>query len=73
MESNMPDYGFGRCDGHHEMVDFRLRAPDFSPESIKVRRKAEQPPRNGRRAAKKAPGVCRGFKVNGRKKHHLEG
>src|SRR5262249_54559866 len=21
----MPDYGFGRCDGHHEMVDFRLR------------------------------------------------
>jgi hypothetical protein len=25
MESDMPDYGFGRCDGHHEMVDFRLR------------------------------------------------
>ena len=21
----MPDYGFGRCDGHHETVDFRLR------------------------------------------------
>jgi hypothetical protein len=21
----MPDYDFGRCDGHHEMVDFRLR------------------------------------------------
>jgi hypothetical protein len=21
----MPDYRFGRCDGHHEMVDFRLR------------------------------------------------
>jgi hypothetical protein len=21
----MPDYGFGRCDGHHEMVDLRLR------------------------------------------------
>jgi hypothetical protein len=20
----MPDYGFGRCDGHHEMFDFRL-------------------------------------------------
>jgi hypothetical protein len=20
----MPDYGFGRCDGHHEMIDFRL-------------------------------------------------
>jgi ATP-dependent DNA ligase len=24
MESGMPDCGFGRCDGHHEMVDFRL-------------------------------------------------
>jgi len=24
----MPDYGFGRCDGHHEMVDFRLRKND---------------------------------------------
>jgi len=21
----MPGSGFGRCDGHHEMVDFRLR------------------------------------------------
>jgi hypothetical protein len=21
----LPDYGFGRCDGHHETVDFRLR------------------------------------------------
>jgi hypothetical protein len=21
----MPDYGFGRCDGHHEMVDFSRR------------------------------------------------
>jgi hypothetical protein len=21
----MPDPGFGRCDGHHEMVDLRLR------------------------------------------------
>jgi hypothetical protein len=20
----MADFGFGRCDGHHEMVDFRL-------------------------------------------------
>jgi hypothetical protein len=20
----MPDHGFGRCDGHHKMVDFRL-------------------------------------------------
>jgi hypothetical protein len=25
MESGMPDCGFGRCDGHHETVDFRLR------------------------------------------------
>jgi hypothetical protein len=24
MESDMPDYGFGRCDGHHKMIDFRL-------------------------------------------------
>jgi hypothetical protein len=24
MESGMPDYGFGRCDGHHKMIDFRL-------------------------------------------------
>src|SRR5262245_51155668 len=23
--NSMPDYGFGRCDGHHEMVDLRLR------------------------------------------------
>jgi hypothetical protein len=21
----MPDFGFGRCDGHHEMVDLGLR------------------------------------------------
>jgi hypothetical protein len=25
MGRGMPGYGFGRCDGHHEMVDFRLR------------------------------------------------
>ena len=25
MGSDMPDFGFGRCDGHHETVDFRLR------------------------------------------------
>jgi len=25
MESNMPDCGFGRCDGHHKMIDFRLK------------------------------------------------
>jgi hypothetical protein len=24
MGSNMPDYGFGRCDDHHEMDDFAL-------------------------------------------------
>jgi hypothetical protein len=23
--NSVPDYGFGRCDGHHEMVDLRLR------------------------------------------------
>jgi hypothetical protein len=21
----MPDYGFGRCDGDHKMIDFRLK------------------------------------------------
>jgi ATP-dependent DNA ligase len=25
MGRGMPDYGVGRCDGHHEMIDFRLR------------------------------------------------
>jgi hypothetical protein len=25
MDRVMPDYGFGRCDGHHEMDDFRLK------------------------------------------------
>jgi hypothetical protein len=25
MGSSAPDYGFGRYDGHHEMVDFRLK------------------------------------------------
>jgi len=25
MGSDMSDYGFGRCDGHHKTVDFRLR------------------------------------------------
>jgi hypothetical protein len=24
MESGVPDCGFGRCDGHHKMIDFRL-------------------------------------------------
>jgi hypothetical protein len=24
MEDGMPDCGFGRCDGHHKMIDFRL-------------------------------------------------
>src|SRR5262249_33343509 len=27
MGRGMPDYGFGRCDGHHEMVDLRLTNP----------------------------------------------
>jgi hypothetical protein len=31
MESGMPDYGFGHCDGHHEMVDFMLRKKDPAP------------------------------------------
>jgi hypothetical protein len=31
----MPDYGFGRCDGHHELVDFRLKGRhDFSPAAL---------------------------------------
>src|SRR5262245_17660808 len=25
LQVSMPDYGLDRCDGHHEMVDFRLR------------------------------------------------
>jgi hypothetical protein len=25
MGSDMLDYGFGRCDGHHKTFDFRLR------------------------------------------------
>jgi hypothetical protein len=25
MGNGMPDYRLGRCDGHHETVDFRLR------------------------------------------------
>src|SRR5262249_33011736 len=24
---SMPDHRLGRCDGHHEMIDFRLRIP----------------------------------------------
>src|SRR5262245_50155779 len=28
--SNMPDHGFGRCDRHHKMVDFRLRKGPWS-------------------------------------------
>jgi hypothetical protein len=27
---NMPDHGFGRCDGHHEMVDFRAVVPPLA-------------------------------------------
>ena len=25
MGCGMPDYGFGRCDGHHKTIDFRLK------------------------------------------------
>src|SRR5262249_11713362 len=33
MESGMPDCGFGRCDGHHEMIDFRLEKAAACPAS----------------------------------------
>src|SRR5262249_18022926 len=29
MESGILDYDFGRCDGHHEMVDLRLRKKEL--------------------------------------------
>ena len=41
----MPDYGLDRCDGHHEMVDFRLR-------KIGARRYQDN---------KESPGIRRGF------------
>src|SRR5262245_4878852 len=39
MLSGMPDRGFGRCDGHHKMIDFRLE------------KKATERPRRGFRFA----------------------
>jgi hypothetical protein len=33
MESGILDYDFGRCDGHHEMVDLRLRKKSSVPAS----------------------------------------
>jgi hypothetical protein len=38
----MPDYRFGRCDGHHETVDFRLRksVPATHQQSKRLRRAA---------------------------------
>ena len=42
----MPDNGFGRCDGHHEMVDFRLG---------KMTRPIQQVP------LERKPWACRGF------------
>jgi hypothetical protein len=46
----MPDYGLDRCDGHHEMVDFRLR-------KIGARRYQDN---------KESPGIRRGFKYDRR-------
>ena len=40
MGSGMPDYGFARCDRHHETVDFRLRkigAPPKDQQSKRLR------------------------------------
>jgi hypothetical protein len=31
----MPDFGFDRCDGHHETVDFRLRKIRAQASAIK--------------------------------------
>jgi hypothetical protein len=42
MASNMPDYGFGRCDGHHESqimlaaATMSMEAPHKRPESIDI-------------------------------------
>jgi hypothetical protein len=39
MESGMPDCGFGRCDGHHEMVDFRLEKKQRNGRVLDFRRR----------------------------------
>ena len=42
--SGMPEYGFGRCDGHHELVDFRLNGRhDFSPAALADQCRASTP------------------------------
>jgi hypothetical protein len=38
----MPDYRFGRCDGHHEMVDVRLEKG--SPIDARCKKKAPNVP-----------------------------
>jgi hypothetical protein len=46
----MPDHVFSRCDGHHEMVDFRLRkGPRSSGSRLEAR------PRRHRVKAKESP------------------
>jgi hypothetical protein len=57
MANNMPDNGFGRCDGHHEMVDFRL-------EKNRVQHA---------RLEKKAPSVPGLFKVDQMRKSRAGG
>ena len=47
MGRNVPDNGFGRCDGHHESVDLRLG---------KMTRPIQQVP------LERKPRTCRGFK-----------
>src|SRR6266699_6227753 len=34
MVGKMPDHGFGGCDGHHEIVDLRLRKDSPPPSPI---------------------------------------
>jgi hypothetical protein len=34
--SNMPGRGFGRCDGHHEMVDLKLRKKPRSVRGLRL-------------------------------------
>jgi hypothetical protein len=46
----MPEYGFGRCDGHHEMVDFRREKKRLAlcfTSPIDARCKKESPGRAG--------------------------
>jgi hypothetical protein len=40
MEGGMPDCGLGRCDGHHEMIDFRLEKKQRANPKPTTRRSA---------------------------------